>query len=155
MSELVVHSNSEVQLSALSGSRTTIHSTLPNDSHDSALAIAKAVMNATPLDDQLGKPFNLVHFVAQVVKVTPTKENKENANDDRIVDADGRVEALRTILIDDKGNAYATVSDGVTAALTNIVAIMGQPSQWKKPVSVTAEKKQGRNGFKFFTLTLN
>ena len=152
MSELVVHSNSEVQLSALSGSRTTIHSTLPNDSHDSALAIAKAVMNATPLDDQLGKPFNLVHFVAQVVKVTP---NKEDVNDDRIVDADGRVEVLRTILIDDKGNAYATVSDGVTAALTNIVAIMGQPSHWEKPVSVTAEKKQGRNGFKFFTLTLN
>ena len=152
MSELVVHSNSEVQLSALSGSRTTIHSTLPNDSHESALAIAKAVMNATPLDDQLGKPFNLVHFVAQVVKVTPSKED---VNDDRIVDADGRVEALRTILIDDKGNAYATVSDGVTAALTNIVSIMGQPSQWEKPVSVTAEKKQGRNGFKFFTLTLN
>ena len=152
MSELVVHSNSEVQLSALSGSRTTIHSTLPNDSHDSALAIAKAVMNATPLDDQLGKPFNLVHFVAQVVKVTPSKED---VNDDRIVDADGRVEVLRTILIDDKGNAYATVSDGVTAALTNIVSIMGQPSQWEKPVSVTAEKKQGRNGFKFFTLTLN
>ena len=152
MSELVVHSNSEVQLSALSGSRNTIHSTLPNDSHDSALAIAKAVMNATPLDDQLGKPFNLVHFVAQVVKVTPSKED---VNDDRIVDADGRVEVLRTILIDDKGNAYATVSDGVTAALTNIVSIMGQPSQWEKPVSVTAEKKQGRNGFKFFTLTLN
>lgn len=142
-------SDSERQMQQLQGNQTTIISTLHSDSFDDSIAIASAVMNAEPLEDYLDTEIKLTNWIAQMVRVTPTAEG------DKIVDDDGKITAVRTILIDEDGNAYAAVSEGVVSALSNIVAVLGHPSTWEHSLSVTPKRKKGRNGFNFFTLVIN
>lgn len=56
------------------------------------------------------------------------------------------VEALRVVLVDDKGVSYEAVSNGVANAVSRIIQIFGQPADWSEPVKVKAVQKQTRNG---------
>lgn len=56
------------------------------------------------------------------------------------------IEALRVVLVDDKGFSYEAVSNGVANAVSRILQIFGQPETWAEPVKVKAIQKQTRNG---------
>lgn len=56
------------------------------------------------------------------------------------------IEALRVVLVDDKGISYEAVSNGVANAISRILQIFGQPATWTAPVKVKAIQKQTRNG---------
>ena len=119
---------------------TSIVSTIQGDDFDTRLRTVDAVMNAEQLQDHLKEPFALANWVGQTVKLV----NEDGAE----------VNAIRCILITDDGKAYATVSEGVISALSNLVTVLGHPSTWASPVTVFADRVQGRNGFHFLTLKL-
>lgn len=56
------------------------------------------------------------------------------------------IQALRTVIIDDKGVSYEAVSQGVTNSLSRIMDIFGQPNTWEKPIPVKPVQKSTRNG---------
>lgn len=142
----LVVSDVERQLDAVSGASTQIVSTIKGNDFQTRQIIAAAVLNAESLQDtMLDKPFNLTNWIAQVVEVSPENEDGEN-------DPNVRIKALRIVLIDDKGNAYSTVSEGVASSLGSIAAVMGEPGTWDKPVKVVAKRIKSRGSRYILTL---
>lgn len=104
--------------------------------------IYNAVANPNhSLSDFIGKQINVVHVIAHEVEM----ENEQTKELEL---------QFRVILIDDKGESYASVSSGITQALKTIFNIVGQPPYMDEPLSVTVAQKKSRNGFKFLTLEL-
>lgn len=56
------------------------------------------------------------------------------------------MEAMRMVLISDKGVSYEAVSSGLVNAVQRILQIFGQPSTWEKPIPVKPIQKSTRNG---------
>lgn len=56
------------------------------------------------------------------------------------------IQALRVILIDDKGISYEAVSGGIANSLSRLLQIYGQPATWKEPIKIKARQKSTRNG---------
>lgn len=125
----------------LSAGVSSIYSTITGDTQAEKLQILDAVTNAEPVGDHLGEVIKLRHVIAQATQV-------EDSNTKEMRDA------VRTILIDDDGKAYAAVSDGMLMALQNIFAILGNPSGWAEPLPITVVEVKGRKGFKFFTVKM-
>ena len=135
----------ERQLSTLSQSSKII-STIIGDDFDTREQIANAVLNSVSLQDEmLDKPFDLVNWIAQIVKVTPEPSD----DDDRAVDENGRVAAIRVVLLDAEGNAYSATSEGVVSSLGTLQSVMGHPSTWKRPVRVVAKRVKTRNANRY------
>ena len=135
----------ERQLSTLSQS-SKIVSTIIGDDFDTREQIANAVLNSISLQDEmLDKPFDLVNWIAQIVKVTPEPSD----DDDRVVDENGRVAAIRVVLLDAEGNAYSATSEGVVSSLGTLQSVMGHPSTWKRPVRVVAKRGKTRNANRY------
>ena len=112
-----------------------VYSTIQGDDFTTKLKTIAATTNAQQLSDNIGTVINLKNFVLQAVIV-----NGEN----------GPIEAIRSILIDDKGNAYASVASGVRQSLETICGVAGHPATWPKdsvvPVVATETKTRvGRN----------
>lgn len=61
---------------------------------------------------------------------------------------------MRVILIAADGKSYASVSGGVTQALTSIFGIVGQPPYTSEPLKVKFLQKKGKGTNKFLTLEL-
>lgn len=155
MSEIAIPTNTdasyvESQLMAVSGAATQIMSTIKGDDFESRMQVTDAVLNAVSLqENMLDKPFNLTNWVAQVVTVNP-----DDPDEDVQLDANGRVKALRLVLIDDKGNAYHTLAEGVASALGTIVAALGEPHTWKRPITVVAKRVKSRGARFILTLKI-
>lgn len=144
MSENTVSTSTE--LSTLEGigqitkGVSTVVSTLRGNDRDTQIQVLKATMNATPLSEHLGKPINLVHFVAQSIDMTD-EETGELVN------------ATRIVLLDADGSAYAAISNGLIKSLQNIVGILGEPATWGQPLPlIVTEAGQGKR--KYFTATI-
>jgi hypothetical protein len=120
---------------------SSIYSTIAGDTREEKIQILDAVTNAEPVGDHLGETIALRHVIAQATQV-------EDANTGEMRDA------VRTIIIDDDGKAFAAVSDGMLMALQNIFGIMGNPNTWAEPLPITVVEVKGRKGFKFFTVRI-
>ena len=53
--------------------------------------------------------------------------------------------APRIVLIDDKGEAYETVSVGMFSALKKLIATFGEPT-WETPIPVVVQQEKVANG---------
>ena len=136
----------ERQLSLLSRDSKII-STVIGDDFETREQIANAVLSSISLQDEmLETPFDLVGWIAQIVKVTPESSNDA---DGRVVDENGRVSAIRVILLDANGNAYSATSEGVVSSLGTLQSVMGHPSTWKRPVRVVAKRVKTRNANRY------
>jgi hypothetical protein len=82
-----------------------------------------------------------VHVVAQAVTIV----------DDR---AGVATDAIRAILLDANGSAYAATSDGLMGSLRDVFGIMGQPDTWAEPLPIRVVEKRGRSGFRFYKIEL-
>ena len=118
-----------------------IVTTMTGTDLDSRKATLNAVTNAEPVADHLDKTINLVHCVFQAVTI-----NDANTG--------GEVEAVRTILLDADGSAYAAISDGLMGSLRDVFGIMGQPAEWPEPLPVQVQEKRSNAGRRFMTLVL-
>lgn len=56
------------------------------------------------------------------------------------------VQAMRMVLVDDKGASYEAVSGGLANAVQRILQIFGQPDTWSEPIPVKPIQKGTRNG---------
>lgn len=106
--------------------------------HADKLAMLKAINESQPLADNLNTPIQLVNFIAQAVQIENEATGELN-------------DAIRITLIDADGNAFHATSKGIFQQVKNMIKILGEPSTWKEPVTITAEK-QGTGARKFLTL---
>lgn len=136
----VVLSVAKVELQALQSGSSPMHSTMPLDTFDEKRAALSALNNAVSLDDadMVGKPFNLVHFIAHEVSIGQPDGTSVDAN--------------RVILITDTGDAYAAVSSGIVSSLRRVTGLFGPPATWPEPLPVQVNQRKTRNGFKVLTL---
>lgn len=119
----------------------TIFSTIRTDSLAAKVELFTALSTAQPMEDHLDKTINLKHIVAQVVEV---------AQDDGSM-----TDAVRVIIIDEAGEAYAAISSGMFKALEEMIQVLGHPDTWNGaaiPIVVKAEKS--RRGRRFFTVKM-
>lgn len=150
--EIVEYSDYDRKLANLSGTSSKIVSTVKAESFEDKLDIANAVLNAVSLQEEmLDKPFDLVNWIGQVIKIKP---EEIDSDDDRPVDENGMVPALRLVLLAADGSAYATTSESVASALGNIAAILGEPSTWNKPVRVVVRRVKGSGARYFMALSI-
>ena len=129
------------KLAGISGERAMFHSSFDRTTPEGKIQTYDAMSNAVPVADHLGETINFVHFAAMVVEIADDKTGELN-------------EAIRVILIDDKGVAYAAVSDGLLRSLQNIVSIFGDPSTWDAPLPIQVVEERGRSGFRYMTVKL-
>ena len=107
---------------------------------DDATDPTQASKNAKKLADNLGKTFALTGWTAQAVDV--------------VQDSGELNPSVRVVLMADDGTAYDCVSTGIAKALSNLQAVLGEPSSWPEPVKVKAVEEKGRRGFRYTTLVL-
>ncbi len=129
------------QVENLNNGALTVFSTYQTEDQAGKMQLFVALSDAHPLGEHLNETINLANVVAQVVEVNDEKN--------------GTTEAVRVILIDDEGRAYAGVSGGLFKAIQNMFQIIGLPHQWENgviPVRVVREK--ARSGWYFHTIKL-
>ena len=117
-----------------------IFSTINVESFADRITVVKALTNAKKLADNLGKTFALTGWTAQAVDV--------------VQDSGELNPSVRVVLMADDGTAYDCVSTGIAKALSNLQAVLGEPSSWPEPVKVKAVEEKGRRGFRYLTLVL-
>ena len=105
---------------------------------DGSMASKAAIFNTVnspdrKLSEYIGEVISLRNIVAHPIALLD-----ENTGE--------MIEALRVVLVDDKGVSYEAVSNGVANAVSRILQIFGQPDTWAEPVKVKAVQKQTRNG---------
>lgn len=93
----------------------------------------------------------LADHVGEIIRIKDVVAHKVTIVDDKTGDVS---DGMRTIIIDDKGKAYAATSQGVTNSLAQIFSIKGEPQTWKKPVSVKVAQKRSRTNAMYHVLTL-
>lgn len=130
---------------AMLSSGSGIVTTIKGDDLASRKATLNAVTSAKSLaeSDILGKGevFNLTNCVFQAVTVTD-----DNTGD--------QVDTVRTILLDDKGEAYYAISDGLVGSLRDFFGILGWPDTWPEPLPVQIVEERSRRGRRFMKLIL-
>jgi len=130
-----------VERMAMLANGSGILSTLTGTDLASRKTTLNAVTNATPISDHLGETINLVHVVAQVVSIVDVKTGEAT-------------DAVRAILLDADGSAYAATSDGLMGSLRDVFGIMGQPDTWSEPLPIRVVEQRGRSGFRFYKIEL-
>lgn len=113
-----------------------IFSSLPTKSFDEKVATLDYLTNSTSLEEVLGKPLNLTHYIIQPIEM-PDMETGELRN------------VPRVILIDSDNKSYHAISVGVYSSLKNISALAGMPATWERPITVTPTKEKVSKGHVF------
>ena len=99
-----------------------------------------AISNSTPLTEQVNKELRIANIVVQEVTLTD--------------DETGEVtQAARTVLVNDKGEAFHAVSKGVLTSVRNILAVAGDPDSWDGPL-VVVPTQEGRAPRQYTTLKI-
>lgn len=127
---------------ALANVTSTVYCSIKGDDLATKKLIFNAVSNSKPLKDFIGKTLRIKDVIAQNVRLEDMN-NKGEFND-----------SVRVVLIDEKGEAYGTVSSGIMNSLTNMFAIVGEPHEWGEPLPMKVNSKKGRRGFDFLSLEL-
>ena len=111
------------------------YSSIKTESFDDKIAVLTAMSEAKPISESLGKTFGLKDFIVQPVELQSETGQMVNA--------------LRTVMVADTGECYASVSDIIVRRLRDIVCVLGAPSEWERPLQVRVDRLKG-NGANFF-----
>lgn len=120
---------------------TGIFTTIKGNSIEDKMSLFAAVNDAEKLSDNLNKEIAVSNIVVQQVDVTD-----ENSGE--------VTQQPRVIIIDDKGKAYSAISIGLLSSIKNIIAFLGDPNDWPKPIVFKTVEKRARNGYRFMALEL-
>ena len=126
------------ELANLSRGTVTGYSSIQGNSFADRVTLINAISAATPVADELGKPFALKDVVIESVSLA-----NERTGDLQ--------EVPRITFIDDKGRALAATSDVLFKDIKRTFAILGTPNNWPSPVPVVINKEKAKVG-SFFTL---
>ena len=119
-----------------------IFSTFSADTPEARVATFNAISNAERIDDNLGKTIMLRNVVAQAVEIADMQSGEVQ-------------DAVRVILLDDDGTAYAAVSGGLVGSLRDLFGIFGKPETWSDPLPVKVEEIKTRAGRKAFVIKMS
>jgi len=137
--ELSTHVSSlRGQLASMGKGDVGVFSTFAGDDFETRVKMLDALTDPAPISEHLGETIKLANVIAQAVEI---------ADDDGVVN-----ETVRVILVDDEGNSYAALSDGLFRSIQNIFGILGQPHEWPNPLPVKVIEAKSRKGFRFFTI---
>lgn len=141
MSEVAIASaqTAESQLEKIDNTSLALRTTFTMDTPEGQDMAFAALQSSEPISEHLGEVINLVHFMGQSINVM------DEATGEMTVRA-------RTIILDDKGNAYSATSDQLLNSLVTLTAIYGPPAQWSAPKPIVVKEARSRRGFRFFTV---
>ena len=131
------------ELLAFTGEAKQLFCTIKDDGTRAAKAkIFNTLQNPDhAISDKIGEVIKVVDVIAHPVELTS--------------DQTGLIENhMRVILVAEDGQSYASVSGGITQALTSIFGIVGQPPYTSEPLAVKILQKKGKGTNKFLTLEL-
>ena len=142
MSEVAIASaqTAESQLEKIDNTSLALRTTFPMDTPEGQDMAFAALQSSEPLSEHLGEVINLVHFMGQTINVVADETTGE------------MTVRVRTVIIDDKGNAYAATSDQLLNSLVTLTAIYGPPAHWSAPKPIVVKEERSRRGFRFFTV---
>lgn len=147
MGDVVSSDAVEATIDRFKNNNVKVMSTLVSDDFATKLRVASAIAAAKPLEEQLGKPLKLQHFILQGVTINDTTQKDENG---AIIPK--TVATVRAILLMADGSAFYAISSGIISGLENLVGIVGHPANWPSPVTVSVERVKTRAGFYVFNL---
>lgn len=123
------------------GNNTAFYTSLkPDGTRETAIKIYNAISDTEQLRDHVNEVLNIVNVMAHPLELLDEESGEITT-------------AIRTILIDEDGTAYAAVSEGVRSSITRLVQICGQ-APWEQPLRLTAVEKSTRSNAMFRVLTL-
>jgi hypothetical protein len=129
------------ELANMSEGKLSVFTTITGTDFASRVAVVNAMTNATPIADQIDKPFNLRDVVIQSI----TMANERT----------GELQAVpRITFITEDGQAYHAISDVLYTDLKNIFAIIGHPSTWPSALPIVVSRVKGKQGH-FFTARIS
>jgi hypothetical protein len=104
--------------------------------------VTKALTSSLPIKEHINKPIKLAHIVVQPVELADEKTGEVTVQP-------------RVVLLDHEGNAFHGTSLGLLSSVRNILAGMGDPSEWDGPLDIkVVEQKSSNNAGHFFTVKL-
>lgn len=104
---------------------------------EDSLEAKKLVYNASnnpthKIDDYINKEIALKDVFVEIIELA-----NENTGD--------LEQAPRIVLIDDKGESYQCVSNGIFGSLKKLMAIFGEPT-WEEPIHVVVKQVKVKRG---------
>ena len=141
MSEVAIASaqTAESQLEKIDNTSLALRTTFTMDTPEGQDMAFAALQSSEPISEHLGEVINLVHFMGQTINVMDETTGEMTVR-------------ARTIILDDKGNAYSATSDQLLNSLVTLTAIYGPPAQWSAPKPIVVKESRSRRGFRFFTV---
>lgn len=135
--------NSVAVKSEFQTSVSEVVSGLSNTGSMEEKALLYNAVNSTDeaLRDQVGKVLNLKNFVVHKIEVTNEQTGEVT-------------HPYRCVLIDENNVTYGATSQGIAQALQKLIAIMGMPENWEKPIPIKISKARGRKGYEFLTFSI-
>ena len=126
------------ELANLTRGTVSGYSSIQGNSFEDRVTLINAISAATPVADELGKPFLLKDVVIESVTLANERTGELQ-------------EVPRITFIDDKGRALAATSDVLFKDVKRTFAILSTPNNWPAPVPVVINKEKAKVG-SFFTL---
>lgn len=116
-----------------SGNNTAFFSSIVNDgSRETTIKIYNALTDTEQLREYINVPLDIVDVMAHPVELVDEKTGEV-------------VQAIRTILVDADGTAYAAVSEGIRSSISRLVQIAGSLPWNNPPLRMCAVQKPTRN----------
>lgn len=131
----------------LTGEKKVMYSSLNPENEKEERILFNATANSdASIGEMINRTINLRHVFCEMVEIKP-KINPESGEM-----TEGGIQP-RTVLIDENGKSYSTISMGIFAALKKLFAIKGTPDTWDKPVPIEIiQKNIGKNRLFSFNL---
>jgi len=114
------------------------YSSIQGNDLEARMALANAVLASEPLTNMLDKEIALTNLVVQPVEMT-----NERTGETAIV--------ARITLVTEDGHAYHATSGPLHRDLTNLLQMLGQPSQWGRAIKIVVSK-DGKGSSAYFTI---
>lgn len=141
-STAVVRSDSGITeaIAALKAGKSAMYSSIKGTSFEARKSVLNAVMGSVAIAENLGKTIDIQDIIVQKVEMLNERS--------------GELEPQpRILLIDKSGTAYHAISAVLFRDIQNVLAILGDPSEWKAPLKASVVKR-GTGTRQFFTMEL-
>lgn len=105
------------------------------------VTLFNACTNPKKISDMINKRIKVMHVYIEIIQVLSEQSGE-------------MVNAPRVILIDEQGNGYQAVSNGIYNAVKRMYALFGDPGDWDAPHTVEVQHVSLKDGQHTFNLLM-
>ena len=105
------------------------------------VTLFNACTNPKKISDMINKRIKVMHIYIEIIQVLSEQSGE-------------MVNAPRVILIDEQGNGYQAVSNGIYNAVKRMYALFGDPGDWDAPHTVEVQHVSLKDGQHTFNLLM-